>query len=185
MLKSLQSIQSHAPDDTRSLGARLANLIAQMQLSQPLIIELNGELGAGKTTFVGGFLRALGVVGAVRSPTYTLIEPYDLSNAVGGTSVLRVYHLDLYRLSNATELEMLALRDLLEPGAVLLVEWAERGRGALPDADLVIQLAYPNAEDAGAQTVSERIIQISPTSRAGTVLATALQATSDEAGVSS
>jgi tRNA threonylcarbamoyladenosine biosynthesis protein TsaE len=89
-------------------------------------------LGAGKTTLVRGFLREAGVVGAVKSPTYTLVETYR----AGATFV----HLDLYRLIEPSELENLGLRDWAVPGHVWLVEWPERGTGHLPPADLVIRL---------------------------------------------
>ena len=100
--------------------------------------HLRGELGAGKTTLVRGFLHAAGYAGVVRSPTYTLVEPYELSTGP-------VYHLDLYRLAAAEELEYLGVRDLERPDAVLLVEWPERGNGALPEADLDLVLDYAGA----------------------------------------
>lgn len=96
------------------------------------LISLVGDLGAGKTTFARAFLRELGVTGAVRSPTYTLIEPYDLPNR-------RVLHLDLYRLAGAEEIEALGLREEWD-SALLLIEWPDRGEGALPPADLCLQL---------------------------------------------
>lgn len=100
-----------------------------------LVVLLKGDLGTGKTTLVRGILRGLGHEGSVRSPTYTLIEPYELPAA-------RVFHLDLYRLGDPQELEYLGLRDLGGEDALLLVEWPERGAGALPTPDLVIDLAH-------------------------------------------
>ncbi len=111
-----------------ALGARLAPVLDNA------IVYLQGELGAGKTTLARGILRGLGYAGKVRSPTYTLVEPYDVDQGM-------VYHLDLYRLVDAEELEWLGLRDMLAEPAMLLVEWPERGGGVLPEADLVVQIA--------------------------------------------
>lgn len=118
-----------------------ANILGVAIATHPdasLVITLSGELGAGKTTFVSGLLAALGHGGPVRSPTYTLIEPYEFGPR-------RVYHLDLYRLATPAEVEGLAIRDLLEPGSVLLIEWPEKGQGALPSADLMLQFDYLEA----------------------------------------
>ncbi|RLA33707.1 MAG: tRNA (adenosine(37)-N6)-threonylcarbamoyltransferase complex ATPase subunit type 1 TsaE [Gammaproteobacteria bacterium] len=115
---------------TRALGAALARAATGGG-----VFLLHGDLGAGKTTLARGFLRARGYDGVVRSPTYTLLEPYPLATGA-------VYHLDLYRLADVEELEYLGLRDLDEPEATFLVEWPEHGRGALPTADLEVTLDY-------------------------------------------
>lgn len=115
---------------TEALGACLAAV-----LPPGGILYLQGELGTGKTTLVRGLLRALGVQGTVRSPTYTLVEPYTLDGR-------QLVHLDLYRLADPEELEWLGLRDFLDGQTVLLVEWPERGQGVLPAADLIIALSY-------------------------------------------
>lgn len=141
---SLPSHSVYLPDaeHTRAAGYALGQALTRYQVAQPLVIALNGELGAGKTTFVGGLLNALGYIGTVRSPTYTLIEPYEFSC---DSDVLTVFHLDLYRLTDPAQLEELGFRDLLQPNAVLLIEWAERAGNALAEPDLAINLAYTTA----------------------------------------
>jgi tRNA threonylcarbamoyladenosine biosynthesis protein TsaE len=121
--------------DMRELGARLAGAISQSPKSGSLLITLVGELGAGKTTLVGGLLNALGHVGPVRSPTYTLLEPYQIDGR-------DIVHCDLYRLRHPDELEDLGLRDLRGPGSVLLVEWPDRAGGQLGPVDLSLALEY-------------------------------------------
>jgi tRNA threonylcarbamoyladenosine biosynthesis protein TsaE len=128
-------IQAATPDETRAIGGRLAGALRDAPRDDPFLITLSGDLGAGKTTLVGGFLAALGHAGPVRSPTYTLIEPYRLAGR-------DIHHCDLYRLRHPDELEDLGLRDLATPGAVLLVEWPERAEGRLGTPDLELTLAY-------------------------------------------
>jgi tRNA threonylcarbamoyladenosine biosynthesis protein TsaE len=99
------------------------------------VLYLRGDLGAGKTTCARSLLRALGVVGLVRSPTYTLVETYELAG-------LTCIHVDLYRLQSLTEVDELGLRDLVGASCLLLVEWPDRGGAALPPADLAVVLNY-------------------------------------------
>jgi tRNA threonylcarbamoyladenosine biosynthesis protein TsaE len=122
-------------DETRAIGARLAAAIVAANPSAPLVIGLTGDLGAGKTTLVGGVLTALGHAGPVRSPTYTLIEPYRLGDR-------DLNHCDLYRLRDPSELDDLGLRDLLSERSILLVEWPERAGGRLGEPDLSLALGY-------------------------------------------
>jgi tRNA threonylcarbamoyladenosine biosynthesis protein TsaE len=145
---------------TRTIGAALARELLTVEV--PLIVALEGELGAGKTTLVGGLLNALGHQGHARSPTYTLIEPYGLAGRA-------VYHLDLYRLTDPQEVEALGLRDLLEPGAIFLIEWPARGEGLLPAFDLTVRLRY------GAQ--SGREVDLISGSTAGASVVARLTAT--------
>lgn len=126
------SIILNLPDEqaTIDFGKQLAD-----KLKTGCVVYLHGELGAGKTTLVRGILRGFGYADRVKSPTYTLVERYDLNR-------LTVFHFDLYRLGDPEELEFLGIRDYLENNALILVEWPERGEGFLAQADIDIKLAY-------------------------------------------
>jgi len=121
---------------TEALGASLAE--ALQAKPGPWLITLDGPLGAGKTTLARGFIRALGHQGRVPSPTYTLVEPYELA----GRTIL---HLDLYRLGDAAELEYLGFRDVFEGDALVLMEWPQRAAGKMPAADIQVQLGLDGA----------------------------------------
>jgi tRNA threonylcarbamoyladenosine biosynthesis protein TsaE len=114
-------------EETEALGAHL--LGKTVSPAAPLVIELSGDLGTGKSTFARGALRALGVAGPIKSPSYTLLETYELPR-------LTAVHLDLYRLNDAEELEQLGLADYYRPGFLWLIEWPEKGAGHLPPPDL-------------------------------------------------
>lgn len=131
--------------ETLALGAALAR--AGLREGA---VYLAGDLGAGKTTFVRGFLRALGVTGSIRSPTFTLVEEY---RAEAGEAA--VVHYDLYRLSDAEELEYLGVRDHLGSGALCFFEWPERGAGVLPAPALDVRFDHPPGE--GARTDRRRV----------------------------
>ena len=123
---------------TLALGARMALALLALE-GDALLVRLRGDLGAGKTTFVRGWLRALGHEGAVKSPTYTLAEPY--APALGPD----VVHFDLYRLGDADELDAIGFRDYLAGGATCLVEWPERAEALLASAELEVWLAPSGA----------------------------------------
>lgn len=119
--------------DTVKIGKNLANALKSVSSAQGIVIFLHGTLGAGKTTFSRGLIQGLGHQGAVKSPTYTLVEPYEQVEPA-------TWHFDLYRLGDPEELEFMGIRDYLTPGNVCLVEWPERGAGILPEPDLDLTL---------------------------------------------
>ena len=133
VVKSARSMQQ--------LGANIA------QACEPgCVIYLHGDLGAGKTTLVRGFLRGLGYDGRVRSPTFTLLETYQFA-------AVTIYHLDLYRLTDAEELAYIGGRDFFTEQTICLIEWPERGSGFLPPADLSYDFEFAHKMRARKITI--------------------------------
>lgn len=159
---------------TLQLGARLAQASVACldnNLGRALTVYLEGDLGAGKTTLTRGLLRALNYQGVVKSPTYTLVESYQIGASEGGAQValstpddldrlesstaevayapsakvgepLELFHFDLYRLASPEELELMGVRDYFAKRAICLIEWPNRGEGFLPKPDLTVRLEY-------------------------------------------
>ena len=116
--------------ETTEIGAKVASCLQGGE-----VIYLKGELGTGKTTFVRGMLNGLGFTGNVKSPTYTIVEPYSIDNHV-------VYHFDLYRLNDPEELESLGIRDYCDGQSICFFEWPEKGENLTPNADISLLLSY-------------------------------------------
>ena len=116
--------------ETTEIGSKLASCLKGGE-----VIYLKGELGTGKTTLVRGVLNRLGHTGNVKSPTYTIVEPYLIDSHV-------IYHFDLYRLDDPEELESLGIRDYCDGQSICFFEWPEKGGNLLPNADINLELTY-------------------------------------------
>lgn len=157
----MKTYTRYLPDDaaTHSVGEKLAQLARA-----PLRIYLSGPLGAGKTALVRAFLRALGVQGAIKSPSYALVEPYNFSN-------YSAYHFDFYRFFDQNEWQESGFRDYFEENAICLVEWPEKAGGLLPQADLEIELSYQLESDSLASPeAAGRRIEVNALSHKGQML---------------
>ncbi len=132
---------------TINIGAELAAIVKQQ--NKGLVAYLHGDLGAGKTTLTRGFVIGMGHIGKVKSPTYTLVEPYDLAD-------WHIYHFDLYRLSDPEELEFMGIRDYFNSDCCSFIEWPEKGAGFIVNADIHLNLAY-SGEQRELSIVAETI----------------------------
>jgi tRNA threonylcarbamoyladenosine biosynthesis protein TsaE len=134
---------THTPDETRQAAAALAALLAPGD-----VVNLTGELGAGKTAFVQGAAKALGVEGPVVSPTFVLVREYR--------GQMPIYHVDVYRLERLQEVHDLGFEDLLDPAGVVFVEWGDAVEAMLPDSHLRVELVTSDETDTRTLSVSAR-----------------------------
>ena len=145
-------IQLHNEAETIACAAKLAD-----KVSPPCTLFFHGDLGAGKTTFVRGFLHACGVIGRIKSPTYTLAEVYDLPNQRSAV------HFDFYRIESVNELDNLGLDEYFKPTSICLVEWPEKAGNYLSSPDIHCYLSYVG---------DERLLRMLAASKRGEVLLT-------------
>jgi tRNA threonylcarbamoyladenosine biosynthesis protein TsaE len=146
------TLQWKTEDDTRQFAARLAHQLSTLTPEDSLFIELHGDLGAGKTTFVRHLLQAMGVTGRIKSPTYAIVESYDdIKNAL--YQPLNLWHFDFYRFNDPLEWEEAGFRDIFASKGIKLVEWPEKAAAELPVADVAIKIVA-NMDESRALTAT-------------------------------
>lgn len=146
---------------TLSAGVQFAKYLNLATISEEkagLVIYLHGDLGAGKTTFTRGFIQGLGFIGKVKSPTYTLVEPYVFSS-------YNIYHFDLYRFTDAEEWDASGFREYFNPQSICLIEWPEKAHGLLPEADIHVHLIHDDLQRNIHFLVNEQMVNQTKVSR--------------------
>lgn len=133
----MTELTQYIPDEGTMFrfGKKLAEVLVKQPKDNAIVLYFNGDLGAGKTTLTRGMVQGLGYQGYVKSPTYTLVEEYSIAGKM-------IYHFDLYRLADPEELEFMGIRDYFSQNCICLIEWAEKGEGILPEADLLVNIDY-------------------------------------------
>ena len=135
-------------NETMAAGGELAKEILKIQLDRSIIVFLEGELGAGKTTFTKGILKGLDYQELVKSPTYNLVEIHETKN-------YKVFHFDLYRISEPIELEEIGIEEYLkELGSVSIFEWPKNGEAVLPSPDFHVQISYKDTDQNSKRELS-------------------------------
>ncbi|NMH60922.1 tRNA (adenosine(37)-N6)-threonylcarbamoyltransferase complex ATPase subunit type 1 TsaE [Alteromonas ponticola] len=149
MAKYTLSITVVSEAETQHLASRLASAW-ETQGYPGCVIYLNGDLGAGKTTFSRFLIQHSGHQGNVKSPTYTLVEPYELGDK-------SIYHFDLYRLADPEELEFMGIRDYFSARSLCIVEWPQKGSGCLASADIIINITVEGEQRSFSMTASSDV----------------------------
>jgi tRNA threonylcarbamoyladenosine biosynthesis protein TsaE len=149
------TLQWQTEDDTRQFAVRLAHQLSTLTPEDSLFIELHGDLGAGKTTFVRHLLQAMGVTGRIKSPTYAIVETYDINNELSKNALyqpLNLWHFDFYRFNDPLEWEEAGFRDIFASKGIKLAEWPEKATAGLPLADIAM-IIVANMDESRVITV--------------------------------
>ena len=156
-MPDLTELQLHwlTDDDTCQFAQHLAHQLSALTPAESLFIELHGDLGAGKTTFVRHVLQAMGVTGRIKSPTYAIVESYDINNELSKTSLhqpLNLWHFDFYRFNDPQEWEEAGFRDIFASKGIKVAEWPEKAAAKLPIADIAM-IIVANMDESRVITV--------------------------------